>query len=395
MPDASRIVTCLIAAGAFALGMASYVTAGLIPLIEKDLDVTTALAAQLVTAFTLAYAIGSPITVAMMPAHRQRAGLLGMLALFVAANALSAVAPDMATLMGLRAAAGLAAGTYLALGIAAASRLSPDHQRGRTIAIIMGGMASGTVLGVPAGLWLATHLGWQAALWLISLIGAVALVGLMRWLPALSPVTQSSLQQKLGILKDGLVIRLLGISLLAAVASLGLYTFMAPLVRAYTEHSITPFLWVWGVGGVLGSFLIGSLVDRFSNLRITAGIMTLLGVSLIALPLALSLNPWAGLLPILLWGAVGWALQVPQNNALMKAREASGDGHLAVALNESALYLGSALAAGAGGVWLLLGWPVWGLAVAAGAIGLMGLGICLPTSRGRDRVSHPVRRGDV
>ncbi|SPJ33791.1 MFS transporter [Kushneria phyllosphaerae] len=377
MSDISRIVTCLIAAGAFALGMASYVTAGLIPLIEQDFGVTTALAAQLVTAFTLAYALGSPVMVAMLPGHRQRTALLGMLALFVVANALSAIAPDMMLLMALRAVAGLAAGTYLALGIAAASRIALDHQRGRTIAIIMGGMASGTVLGVPAGLWLANQLGWQASLWLISIIGAVALLGLMRWLPALTPVAQSSLRQKIGILKDARVVRLLSISLLAAVASLGLYTFMAPLIRVYTEQSVTPFLWVWGVGGVLGSFLVGSLVDRFSNFQITTGIMALLGLSLIGLPLALSLNPWAGLIPIVIWGAVGWALQVPQNSALMTARDTSGDGHLAVALNESALYLGSAMGAAAGGVWLSLGWPVWGLAVGAGLIGLCGLSICL------------------
>ncbi|WP_456269648.1 MFS transporter [Kushneria sp. AK178] len=376
MPDVSRIVTCLIAAGAFALGMASYVTAGLIPLIEQDFAVTTALAAQLVTAFTIAYAIGSPVMVAVLPAHRQRPALLGMLALFVAANGLSAVAPDMISLMVLRAVAGLSAGTYLALGIAAASRLALDHQRGRTIAIIMGGMASGTVLGVPVGLWLANQLGWQAALWLISLIGAIALFGLLRWLPALSPVAQGSLTQKLGILKDGRVVRLLSISLLAAVASLGLYTFMAPLVRAYSEQSVTPFLWVWGVGGVLGSFLVGSLADWLSNMQITTGIMMLLGLSLIVLPLTLSLNPWIALLPIVIWGAVGWALQVPQNSALMTARESNGDGHLAVALNESALYLGSALGAGAGGIWLALGWPVWALAVGAGMLGLCGLGVC-------------------
>ena len=36
----------------------------------------------------------------------------------------------------------------------------------------------------------------------------------------------------------------------------------------------------------------------------------------------------------------------------MTARESSGDGHLAVALNESALYLGSVLGAGIGGAWL-------------------------------------------
>ena len=66
----------LIALGAFALGMASYVTAGLIPMIEASFAVSVAVAAQLVTAFTLAYGLGSPIFVALTPAHRQRAGLL-------------------------------------------------------------------------------------------------------------------------------------------------------------------------------------------------------------------------------------------------------------------------------------------------------------------------------
>ena len=75
----------LIAIGAFALGMASYVTAGLIPMIEQAFNVQVAVAAQLVTAFTLAYGIGSPLFVAMLPAQRQRFGLLVALALLGAA----------------------------------------------------------------------------------------------------------------------------------------------------------------------------------------------------------------------------------------------------------------------------------------------------------------------
>ncbi|MEG0884681.1 MAG: patatin domain-containing protein, partial [Janthinobacterium sp.] len=43
------------------------------------------------------------------------------------------------------------------------------------------------------------------------------------------------------------------------------------------------------------------------------------------------------------WGAAGWALQVPQNQQLLAVRARQGDGNLAIALNESALYLGSAI----------------------------------------------------
>jgi len=79
------------------------------------------------------------------------------------------------------------------------------------------------------------------------------------------------------------------------------------------------------------------------------------------------------MLPIAAWGAVGWALQVPQNNELIKARERQGDGNLAVALNESALYLGSAIGAALGGVLLLRQWPAGTLASGAGAIAVLGV----------------------
>ncbi|MCK2044242.1 hypothetical protein [Chromohalobacter moromii] len=81
------------------------------------------------------------------------------------------------------------------------------------------------------------------------------------------------------------------------------------------------------------------------------------------------------LIPIAFWGAVGWALQVPQNNELMKAREAQGDGNLAVALNESALYLGSALGASLGGFALALQMAVDTLSIAAGLVALSGMGV--------------------
>ncbi|UYP32212.1 MFS transporter [Pseudomonas sp. Z8(2022)] len=365
----------LIALGAFALGMASYVTAGLIPMIEASFTVSVAVAAQLVTAFTLAYGLGSPIFVALTPAHRQRAGLLLALGLFVIANAASALAESFTALMAWRAIAGIGAGVYLAMGIGASAAVSIPERRGKAIAIIMGGMASGVVLGVPLSLLIAEQLGWQSALWLVTLLGLVAFFGLLLKLPSLPAATATTLGEKLAILGDSHVLVILLVSLLAAIASLGMYTFIAPLLAdpAYgAVRSVTPYLWVWGIGGVLGSFLIGPLVDRIRGPVLTFAIMLILAVSLFVLPLAAALNTWLVMLPIALWGAVGWALQVPQNNELILARQAQGDGNLAIALNESALYLGSAIGAAAGGFVLLLQMPTWTLAASAGGVAALG-----------------------
>ncbi|WP_226858419.1 MFS transporter [Diaphorobacter aerolatus] len=100
--------------------------------------------------------------------------------------------------------------------------------------------------------------------------------------------------------------------------------------------------------------------------------MAILAVALFLLPATAALGAWLVMLPIAVWGAVGWALQVPQNNELIHAREQQGDGNLAVALNESALYLGSAIGAALGGVLLLQQWPVSVLASGAGIVAALG-----------------------
>ena len=366
----------LIAVGAFALGMASYVTAGLMPMIAATFSISLAIAAQLVTAFTLAYGLGSPLAVALLPARAQRSGLLWALAVFVLANGASALAPGFTSLLAWRAMAGIGAGVYLALGIAAAAGVSAPQQRGKAIGAIMGGMAGGTVLGVPLSLLLAQQLGWTAALWLVAMLGALALAGLLWKLPPLAAAPAMSLRRKLALLADRQVLTILLVSLLAAIASLGMYTFIAPLL-AWSAHgaamSATPFLWAWGVGGIAGSMLVGRWADKVAAPKLTWLILLLLALALCALPLAAGWSAWLMLAPIALWGAAGWALQVPQNQRLLAVRARQGDGNLAIALNESALYLGSAIGAAAGGLLLLLDWPAWLLAAAAAVVAAAAL----------------------
>ncbi|MDX5627002.1 MULTISPECIES: MFS transporter [unclassified Brenneria] len=364
-----------ISLGAFALGMASYVTAGLIPLIGQSFSIPVAIAAQLVTAFTLAYGLGSPLVVAILPAGRQREGLLWSLALFVCANAASALAANMTMLLIFRALAGIGAGVYLATGIATAAALSGANARGKSIAILMGGMASGTVLGVPLSLIVANRAGWQSALWLIAGLGLITLIGLWRKLPPVFPATaEVSISRKLSILRDRNVSAILLVSFLAAIASLGMYTFMAPFMMSYPDvRSVVPWLWLWGVGGILGSVLIGALTNRIGGPTLTLAIMGILTLSLFAMPIVMQWSLWLMIIPVTLWGMVGWALQVPQNHELIRVRENTGDGNLAVALNESALYLGSAVGASAGGLILSFNLDVFLLPIIAAGLAFIGM----------------------
>ncbi|MFW1815839.1 MFS transporter [Acinetobacter guillouiae] len=369
------LIVYFIALGAFSLGMASYITAGLIPLIQNEFDISIALTAQLVTVFTLAYGIGSPVIVALSPENKQRLILLLALFIFSISNLISGLAPNFSILLISRIFAGIGAGVYLAIGISISTALVKPDQRGQAISIIMSGMAAGTVLGVPLGLIISNQFGWQTSMYLIAILGLVSFYGLYIKLPIIPNLITQSLSEKLRLLKDINVLKILFISLLAAISSLGLYTYLFPLLSSDefgSIENITPFLWIWGIGGIIGSFVVGHISKKISNEKLTAIIMFILSIALLLIPFFATITPWLTLIPIAIWGAVGWALQVPQNEQLILVREKTGGGNLAVALNESALYLGGALGAGIGGIFFYFHISLWLLPIFASAVVFIG-----------------------
>lgn len=118
----------LLALGAFTLGLDAYVMAGLLPVVAADLGTTVSLAGQMVTVFTLAYAVSAPLVTGLLSHLRPRTTLVAALALFSLGNGLTALAPSLALLLASRVLAGVGAGVYSALSTAAASALVPGER---------------------------------------------------------------------------------------------------------------------------------------------------------------------------------------------------------------------------------------------------------------------------
>jgi len=338
---------------ALALGISSYMTAGLIPLMSADFAISVSWAAQSVSAFTFAYGLLAPVAVGLTGKRNLRANILLYLAIFVIANAVSAAVPQFWLFLLSRAVEGISAGAFLACSIGASAQLSAAHKQGKSISVIMAGMAIGTVLGVPLSLFVAQHYSWRASLILVCLIGAAAWVGLAALLPPLAAKAPQNQGSRFKLLADARIMRILFVSLFIAVASLGMYTFLSPFVqKAQAGSSVTLYLWFWGVGGIAGSIFVGYCVDAMPAKRILLIILAALIIAFAFMPYLAAANLLFLIAPLLCWGAAGWALQVPQNNELLKLRKPLGDGNLAVGLNQSSVYLGGALGSVLGGVML-------------------------------------------
>ncbi|MGW7414327.1 MFS transporter [Streptomyces sp. NPDC054863] len=385
--DGRRKFIPLLALGTFALGVDAYVMAGLLPHVSADLRVSASSAGQMVTVFTLCYALGGPVFATLL-AKRSAKVVLGVaLLVFTIGNALTALAPSLAVLLLSRAVAGIGAGVYFPIAAATAAGLATPERRGRALATVMGGMSIGTVIGVPVGLLLAEHIGWRGTLWLITGLGLVALAGIVR-LPKTDVSPPPPLGQRVRALAGGRVAGIVTVSLLGGIASLGLYTYLAEFLAdaAHTDQTVWA-MWAWGAGGIVGSLVIGPVVDRTRRpFAAVTCVLALIVAGQFALPAAAHVSAIVAVVPLVVWGAAGWAVQVPQQHQLIAAQPRQAT--IAVSLNSSAVYLGSGIGSALGGLALGLGAAPGTLPYYTGALTVLALVLHLTVVRGA------VRRGE-
>ncbi|MEV4221112.1 MFS transporter [Nonomuraea sp. NPDC049725] len=168
---------------AFAFATDDYVIAGVLPAISGGLGVSEAAGGQLVTAFSLAFALTAPVASVVTASWPRRRLITGALLLFVAANWASALVSSYPVLMGLRVLAAVAAAAVVPAAYAIAASLAPEGHQGRYLALVMGGLTGSLVLGVPIGTWVGGAFGWQATFVLGGLLGLASLVAVHRTLP--------------------------------------------------------------------------------------------------------------------------------------------------------------------------------------------------------------------
>ena len=327
--------------GSVALGLDAYVVAGLLPAIASSLDAREATVGLGVAAFTGSYAVAGPL-LAGRAGQRSRQSLIVSLLVFTVANLATALSPTVSVFLGARVVAGAAAGVYSPLSSAVAAEIAGKGRRGRALALVLAGLAIGTVFGVPLGLALAQRWGWRAAIVLIVAVGGASLAGIALRGGELPAIPASGAGDRLRSIARPKNLLTVTVTLLTGVASLGLYTYMTVILSAGTlaAHQ-TLAIWVWGIGGAVGALGIGRLVDRRNPLRLS--VIILVGLMCALLGMTQGQTAWIVLTSLFVWGMCGWASLTPQQHVLLQTNPA--DGATAVAANASANYLGSALGA--------------------------------------------------
>jgi predicted MFS family arabinose efflux permease len=350
-----------LALGTFAVGTEAFVVAPLLPAIARDLGVPVPVAGSLVTVFALFYAFGAPVlAVALGNVDRKRL-LVGTLAAFVVANLFAAAAHSFTQLVIARALLALVAGLYMPSANAVATAMVAPHQRGRAIAIVVGGSAAATALGVPIGSWLGSTTDWRMTFMMIAAFAAVGVVGLAFGLKRDLPHSVSTLSERLAVGRRGDVLHGLAVTFLFAAGLNVVFTYLAPLLArtaGFDAGMISVTLLVWGVAAAAGNALGGIATDRLGPERtLRLGLLVLAATFGLIGFAATVLGPhYAGptmIVAVGLWGLSGWAVFAAQMANL--ARLAPHAAMMTLSLNASTFYAGIAAGSVVGSLTVAFG----------------------------------------
>lgn len=351
----------VLAIGTFALGTDVQVIAGILPGIAHDVAVPVATAGLLVTVFALTYALAAP-TLATLTGSTTRRLLIGSLGVFVGANILAAVAPSFGVLMLARILAAGGAALYTPTASTTAAALAPVEQRGRALALVLGGLAVSGVLGVPIGTLVGTLFGWRITFVLVAALSALAASGILLFFPMVAAPPPVRLRARLALFQHPQIVVTLSLTIFALMGTFTVYTYLALLFQHITHlggTGISSLFLVFGVASVVGNFYGGYGADRWDPVRTMVVSLAIAGIALIVLPLAATSFVSAAAI-LIVWGGAGWMFTAPQQHRLLAlASEAPA---VILSLNASATYVGMGSGAAIGGLVLhvasvsALGW---------------------------------------
>ncbi|WP_320775095.1 MFS transporter [Streptomyces sp. CRN 30] len=364
-----------LAVGAFGIGTTEFVMMGLLPDVADDLGISIPSAGHLVSAYALGVVVGAPLLAALTARMSRRTVLIGLMALFVIGNALSAVAPDDHLLLAARFVSGLPHGAFFGVGAVVATGMVAPERKARSVSLMFLGLTVANIVGVPAATAVGQSLGWRAAFFGVSAIGVAAIAALAFLVPRDRPApagTTAGLRGELAALRSLPVWLALGTTVAGFGALFSAYSYITPMLTdtaGYAETSVTLLLALFGVGATVGNLLGGRLADHSLRGTLLGGLVSL-AVILALFPLLLQTQVTAALAVALL-GAAAFVTGSPLQ--LMVMEKASAAPSLASSANQAAFNLANAGGAWIGGLALSAGFGTTSPALAGAALAVLGL----------------------
>jgi len=337
--------------GNFAIACGVMAPSGVMNDLVDSLQVSAAVAGQLITIGAAVLALGAPLLAARVAGSDRRRLLTLWLLWYAAGHAIAALAPTFTALATVRTVTLLGAAVFTPQAGAAIAVMAPPSSRGHAITFVFLGWAVASVLGLPLHAYVAETLGWRVSFGGVAALSAIAAWWVWRVMPdGVRPPALSGAQWR-SVFTDPVLMAVVLVTALAGAAQFTLFSYMAPYFRQVlgaTPAQIAALFLVFGVVGLASSVVITRVIDGFGAARMVA--LLLLGMAV-----SFALWPFAHSVPLMALAIVPWSFGCFAAQSSQHARLTSLAPPLAPAsmsLNSAAIYVGQAIGAATGGAML-------------------------------------------
>ncbi|WP_448012030.1 MFS transporter [Bacillus pumilus] len=345
-----QLLIILLAVGSFVTGTSEFVVSGILDMISVDLNISIPAAGQLITIYSLFYAVGALFLVMATSKLNRKKVLLSAIFVFILGNVAAFFSHHFVLLLLSRVIMAMSGGLYIVVATNYAAQIAPPEKKGSAMATVITGFTVSLVLGVPIGTFLSGHVDWHYIFLIIALGTACLLLLLYQLLPRMEGHSHMPLKQQLHLLQDRRVISGLATTVFWILGYTMVFAYISPLLRQTAGFSLemtSIALLILGIAAFIGSRFGGFAVDQWGpNRTISISIM----IQMLAL-FAIFFTQFSTisiLITLAIWGIATWTTTPAKQFYLISLKPQASE--TVLSFNTAIMNIGMMLGSSMGGV---------------------------------------------
>ena len=273
---------------AFIFNTTEFVPVALLSDIALSFEMETATVGLMITVYAWMVFLGSlPLMLLTAKVERKKL-LLSIFALFIVSHILSVAAWNFWVLLISRIGIALAHAIFWSITASLVIRVAPKDKKQQALGLLALGSSLAMILGLPLGRLIGQSLDWRSTFAVIGIIATLVMLLMWKLLPHLPSKNAGSLASIPVLMKRPFLV---GIYLLVMIIISGhftTYSYIEPFaikVSQFAPEIATMMLFIFGLAGVVGSFLFGRLYAKNSRNFIACAMMLVMLPQLLLFPL--------------------------------------------------------------------------------------------------------------
>lgn len=284
MNSKNNILLFLLAFGIFGILNTEMGVIGILPVIEKMFNVSIQRAGYLVSVFSFTVAISGIIMPLLFSNIDKKKVMLISIGMFIVSNIVSAFSTNFNVVLLCRVLPAIFHPIFISMSFTIAAGFVDKKDMPKTAAVLIMGMSAGMAIGVPISNLISNLYSYKAVMMYSALINAISFLGIIIFMPSVEISEKVSYSKQIFTLKKPIAWISLITALLIQASASSVYSYFAGyigLIPNISDLNSAIMLFIFGISSVLGNFLAGRLLTKYTFKFITVYIFVFISVYLL------------------------------------------------------------------------------------------------------------------